>query len=220
MRARDRVVGAAHDRARHAVDEPFERGDELLESAVIVEVVGFDARHDRGLGAEPQERAVALVGFDHEPLASAVRGVGADLVDLAADHEAGLPARAPQDEREHRRGRRLAVGTRDRDRARRRRERGQRRRPMQHGDARRSRAAASSTFRSRDRGRVHDRVGVGGNVLGAVPDAHARRPPQAGEHDRLLDVGAAHLVAHACEQQCDRAHADAADADDVHGAAR
>ncbi len=45
---------------------------------------------------ELEERAVALVGLHHEPLAVVVRGVGADLVDVATDEEASAasPRRA------------------------------------------------------------------------------------------------------------------------------
>ena len=218
MRGGDSIVGAAHDRAGHAVDEAFERRDELLEAAVVVEVVGLDARHDRGLGTESQERAVALVGFDDEPLAAAVRRVGADLVDLAADHEAGLPARA----------RRMSASIDDVVVL-----------PCEPATAIVRRVAASAASAAErcstgdtelarrdqldvslgDRGRVHDRVGVGRHVLGAVADddAHAGRL-EAREHDRVLDVGAAHLVAHAHEQQRDRAHADATHTDDVQAA--
>ena len=54
----------------------------------------------------------------------------------------------------------------------------------------------------RDRGRVHDGVGVGRHVLGAVADVHVDTGRgQAREHRRVLDVGAAHPVTHAREQR-------------------
>ncbi len=86
--ARDRIVGAAHDRTGGRRDEAFEGAHQPGKVAVVVEVVGLDVRHQRGLGPKVQEGAVALVRFDDEPLAVAERGVAADLVDLPADHEA------------------------------------------------------------------------------------------------------------------------------------
>ena len=63
-----------------------------------------------------QERAVALVGLGHEVLAGAVVGVGADLGDLAADDERRVEPGVLQDQRDHRGGGGLAVGAGDRDR--------------------------------------------------------------------------------------------------------
>jgi hypothetical protein len=148
QRRRHRIVGRHHERARDCVGELAERANEPVEVAVMIEVIGFDVRHERRFGREVQERAVALVGLDDEPLAIAVRGVGADFVDLAADDEARMPAGPPQDQREHRRARRLPVRSRDRDGSPGRRERGKRRRPVQHRDVVRL-AVRSSMF---DRG--------------------------------------------------------------------
>jgi hypothetical protein len=153
--------------------------------------------------------------LDDEPLAGAVRRVGAHFVHLTADHEAGLPTRAAQDEREHRRCRRLAVRSGDRDRAAGRGERRQRGRAVQDGDTQLPRGDQLDVS-LRDRRRVHDRVGVRRHVLGSVADAHPyTRGLEARENDRILEVGAAHLVAHTDQQQRDRAHADATDAHDV-----
>ena len=104
-------------------------------------------------------------------------------------------------EREHRRARGLAVRTRDRDRLARRGQRGERGRAVQHRDAALGRGDELDVPQ-RDRGRVHDRVGVGGHVLGPVADVHVdarRREPL--EHGRALDVGAADRVAHAREHR-------------------
>ena len=43
--------------------------------------------------AQPEERAVALVGLDDEPLARVEPGVRPDLVELAADEEARVQVR-------------------------------------------------------------------------------------------------------------------------------
>ena len=171
-------------------------------------MIGLDVRDDRGLRTELQERAVALVGLDDEPLAGAVRRVGADLVDLAADHEARLPARRCAGSarasttswscRANRRPRSCAGSRRAR-----------RARPSGAAPGSpRSRAATSSTFRAGIAVEYTTASASARHVLGAVADVHVHaggREPV--ERDRLLQVGAAHLVTHAREQQRDRAHA-------------
>ena len=52
-----------------------------------------DVGDDRGVEAEPQERAVALVGLDDEPLPGVEPRVRPDLVELAADEEARVQVR-------------------------------------------------------------------------------------------------------------------------------
>ena len=148
-------------RPGHRVDEALERGDERVERAVVVEVVGLDVGDDRGFGRELEERAVALVGLDDEPLAVVVRGVRADLVEVAADEEARaasprragssasiddvvvlpwLPATAIP--------RRVATSAREHLGA------------PEHRDAALAGRASTSGLRRRDRGRHDDRVGV------------------------------------------------------------
>ena len=55
--------------AGHGVEEPLEAVDQRREVTVVVEVVGLDVGDDRVFGVELEERAVALVGLDDEPLA-------------------------------------------------------------------------------------------------------------------------------------------------------
>jgi hypothetical protein len=76
-----------------------------------------------GLRRELEERPVTLVGLDDEPVAVVVRGVRPDLVQVAADQEARVPAGRPEAQRQHRRHGRLAVAPRDGDRSSRRDER-------------------------------------------------------------------------------------------------
>ena len=103
--------------ARNGGEEALEPGDERGEVAPVRQVIGFHVGDDRGLGRELEERAVALVGFDDQPLAVVPRRVRADLVEVATDEEARVPIGLAQDQREHRRRRGLAVAPRNRDRA-------------------------------------------------------------------------------------------------------
>ena len=61
--------------------------------------------------------AVALVGLDDEPLPARPLRAGADVGDVAADDEARPQARLGEDQHQHRRRGRLAVGAGDRERA-------------------------------------------------------------------------------------------------------
>ena len=90
----------------------------------------------------------------------------------------------------------------DRDRAPGRRERGQRGRRGAAPGSRARRAATSSTFVARDRGRVHDRVGVGGTCSARLPTCTST-PAAASRSSTadVLEVGAADRVAHAREQR-------------------
>ena len=153
----------------------------------------------------------------HSPSPNAA--LRADLVDLAADHEARLPARAAQDQREHRRGRGLAVRSGDRDRAPRRRERGERGRAVQHRDAelvarRRARRsvrgiAVEYTTASASAGTCSARL----PTCTSTPAAASRSSTAVLLMSEPLTVWPMRA-----STQRDRAHARAADADDVHAA--
>ena len=135
-----------------------------------------DVRDDRGLEPEPEERAVALVGLDDEPLPGVEPGVGPDLVELTADEEA----------RVHTRQRMINViidvvvvlpwvpatpSPPHRD------DPGERIGARQHGDPRALRGDDLDV--SAGHGRAdHDRVGVGRHVRGDLGD-EALDPEQA-----------------------------------------
>ena len=97
---------------------PSHRSKELLhlrtgaELGVVVEV---DVRHHRHLRAQRKDRPVRLVSLDHEPPLPRA-GVRAELGHLAADDPARVTAGRAQRERDHGRGRRLAVRAGDDDR--------------------------------------------------------------------------------------------------------
>ena len=217
---RDRVVRAHDARAGYAPQEVLERAGQARETAVVVEMIGFDVGDDRRVRFELEERPVALVGLDDEPLAVVVRRVRPDLVDVAADQEAGMPSRGAQDQGEHRGGRGLAVAPRHRDRPPGRDESAQGLGPAQDGDAALAGGGDLGVGR-RDRRRHDDRVGPVGHV-GAVV-THRRRDTEqleAGQGGRRLQVRAAHVVTHPREHLGDSAHPRSADTDDVDPARR
>ena len=197
--------------------------DERVEPAVVIEVVGLDVRDDRGRRARcagtcrrsrrPRRRATSP-----SPYAAFVP----TSLSSPPMRKLGLPARLAQDQREHRRRRRLPVRTGDRDRVGA--SRRSRRAPgaVQHRGCRAaSRAATSSGFPSGTAVEYTTASASSGTCSRPVADAHVDAGrAQPVEDRRVLDVGAAHAMAHAGEQQRDRAHPDAGDADDVHGARR
>ncbi len=188
-----------------------------LRGAVVVEVVGLDVRHDRGVRAVEQERAVALVGLGHEHVAAAVVGVRAGLVEAAADREGRVRPAVLQGDREHRGRRGLAVGAGDRDGAAPGHHRGQRRGARQH-------QAAGGAGRGQfgvglpDRGGDHDGVGIA-DLLGLVPDVHpGAERAQRGQRGGVLGVAAGDGDAAGQQDPRDAGHAGPADADEVHPA--
>ena len=213
-----RVVGAEHHRALDPVDEPAEGVLEPVHVAPVPEVVDVDVRDDRRVQPEAEERAVALVGLDHQPLPGVEPRVRPDLVELAADEEAGVQVRGPQDERDHRRGRGLAVRPRDSE-------------GTPGGDDAGERVGAREDrdagplgrddldVRPRHRGAEHDRVGVGRNVVrGLGHEALDAEQPEPLEARVLVQVRATHAVTELGEDRRVRAHARAPDAHDVDAA--
>ncbi len=86
-RGRGRIVAADDRDGRGRGEETAERRNEALEGSVVVEVIRLDTRHDGDLALQLEERPVALVGLDDEPLPRVPHRPGTDLVDLAADDE-------------------------------------------------------------------------------------------------------------------------------------
>ncbi len=164
---------------------------------------------------ELEQRAVRLVGLDHEPLARPPAGVRAGRADLATDQVAGVHSASAQRVDDHARRRRLAVGARDRDR-----------RPQPCDLAQQVGAVQLAQpplprgrplgIVGRDRAREHELCAfrhVGGVVReGGEPGAReVRRVGRA--------VGAADLRAKLAGNDCEAAHAGPADADKVQPAA-
>ena len=211
-------------RRRRLGEEPFEPRLQLLPPAPVLEVVGLDAGDQRDLGAELEERAVALVGLDDEPptvTAAAGRRVPDGVpagAQLAADDERRPETGLAEHEREHRRRRRLAVASGDGDRPPLRADPGEGVGPPQERDAAPERLG-DLDVRVGDRRRPRDGLDIRADVLGTLPhrdlDTEGAQPV---EHRRLLDVAAGHLVPHGGEHRRDRGHPRPGGADDVHGA--
>ena len=111
------VVGADDEEpvGRDPVDEGVEGGAVGLGGAVVVEVVGLDVGDQCGVRRVDEEGPVALVGLGDEQLAAAVVGVGAGLVEVAADGEGRVGAAVLEGDGQQRGRGGLAVGAGDRD---------------------------------------------------------------------------------------------------------
>ena len=108
----------AHDREaveRQVSDQRQERLLDRVESLEVVEMLGIDVGDDGDVGGQLQERAVALVGLDHHPVAVAEPRVGAVGVDDAAVDDGRIEAGGVEQGRDQRRRRRLAVRAGDGD---------------------------------------------------------------------------------------------------------
>ena len=125
LHRRERV--AAHD-LRHLGEPALEHRLHLGPRAELGVVVEIDVEDDGDLRPERLDRPVGFVTFDHEPAGPRAR-VAPELRHVAADDERRVPAETVEDERDHGRGRRLAVRTGDDDRRLRRHELGEERGP-------------------------------------------------------------------------------------------
>jgi hypothetical protein len=187
-----------------------------------VVVVELDVRHDRDLGMQRQERAVGLVGLRDQPLPCSPSRVGAQVADLAADDPRGIHARRAQRNRDHRRGRGLAVGARDADDAPGRCDLAEQVGARAVGQTTLARRDALGVVR-RDRRRVHDLdVVARGDVLGAMADDRAdagllEQPLGVG---RPRAVGPRHLRAQRMRRERIGAHPGPAHADQMQAAVR
>jgi len=78
-------------------------------------VVWLHVGDDGNLGPIDEKRPVALIGFGHEDVTSAVVSVGAVPGELSSDGERRVDSTVLQCDHQHRRRRGLAVGASDRD---------------------------------------------------------------------------------------------------------
>ncbi len=195
-------------------DQRQKRVLDRVESLEMVEMLRVDIGDDDDIGGQLEKRAVALVGFDHHPVACPEPRIGPVGVDDAAVddgrvHPGGVDQRGDQ----RRRGG-LAVRAGDRDAA---------LEPHQLGE---HLGAANDRNASRarrdkfgivalDRGRDDDDRG-GAEIRRSVADEHRRAPlAQALNIGVVGRVGALHLVANVHQHLGDPRHADAADPDEV-----
>ena len=202
---------------RQVLDQREKRVLDRVEGLEVVEVLGIDVGDDRDVGGQLQERAVALVGFDHHPVAGPEPGVRAISVDDAAVDD-GRVETGRLEQRRHERGRRrLAVRAGDRDAL---------LEPHELGEH-----FGAANDRNAPRAR-RDELGIVALHGGGNDDHRGRaeiRRVVADEHRRALlaqalDIGvvaqvrALNLAAKIDEHFRDARHADAADADEVDGA--
>ena len=176
-----------------------------------------DIGDDAYLGGELQEGAVRLVGLDHHPLAPADTRIGAPVIDDAAGNHGGVEPAAFEQAGDQRCGRGLAVGAGDGDGGAWAHQLGQHLGAADDGDA-----ALLGGFEFRiaglHRGRDHESgraVDIGRVVANQAADVAGA---QAIEIGAVLEVAALHGVAAGMHHLGDGAHADAADADDMHEA--
>jgi len=168
---------------RHVLDEIAERVLHGVESLEVIEMFRIDIGDDGDIGRQFQERAVALVGFHHHPLAGAEPGVGAIGIDDAAIDHGRIEIAGIEQGRDHRGRGGLAVGARDGDAALQPHQLGQHFGAAHHRNALRPRRHQFGIV-ALDRGRHHQHIGAV-DVFGLVAD---------GDGDALVaqtaDIGA------------------------------
>lgn len=211
------LIGGDHQGATgdDLVGERLERLVDLVHRGVVRVVVQLDVEDDRDLGVVLLEAAVALVRLGDEDRALAVRGVGAEVGEVAADGVRGVEVQLGQGDGQHRRGGRLAVRTGHRDGAQPAHERGERVGAVDDGDRQLGGAQQLRVVGADGAGDDHAR-GVVRQMSGGVPDVDGRpQRPQCLGGTRLLGVAARDLGAALGEDLRDARHSGAADADEV-----
>ena len=166
-------------------------------------------------GRELEERAVAFVGLGDQVLRFAEAGVGAHGIHASADHDGGIEAAGGKHGGDHRGGGGLAVHAGDRDAVLQAHQFGEHLGARNDGNVR---GAGRGDFGIVGANRRADDNHFGaGDVVGAVAfeDDRAERGQTLGDR-RGLQVGAGNLVAEVEQDLGNAAHADAADADEVH----
>ena len=178
-------------------------------------MLGVDIGDDGDVGRQLQERAVGFVGLHHHPVAGAQPRIGAVGVDDAAIDHGRVEAAGIEQRGDQRGGRGLAVGAGDGDAAFQPHQLGQHLGAPHH---RQALGARGHQFRIvlLDGGGDHQHVGAV-DVLGLVADgdldALVAQPLDVGA---VGHVGAGDGIAEIGQHLGDPAHADAADADEMH----
>ena len=187
---------------------------DLVEAAIMIEMLGIDIGDHRDRAVKPQEAAVAFVCLDDHPLTVAEAGVGTILVDDAAVDHSRVDTAGIEHRRDHRGRRRLPVGASDRNR------RFQPHQLGQHfGPAYQRNPAGQRRFDFRiaalDGGRRdHHRCAL--NILRTMADFHVNAlRAQTFDDIALGNIAALHLITEIVHNLGDAGHADAADADEM-----
>ena len=180
-------------------------------------MIGIDVGDHRDQRIQAQEAAVAFVGFGHQPLAAAQARIGAGGEQLAADDEGRIDAALAQHARGQRRGGGLAVRAGHGDAA------AEAHQLGQHLGARHDRDALRARFHQfgvvvLDRA-GHDHA-IGAQHVGrGMAAMHGGAQLGQAARDRVVGViRTRHLVAERAQHLRYTAHADAADADEMHAA--
>ena len=88
---------------------------QLLDSAVVIEMIGFDIGNHGDSRRVMVKRAAVLIGLENQPGVRAARRVAGQIGGFAAQHIADIAPRGAGGDRQHRRGRGLAVRAADGD---------------------------------------------------------------------------------------------------------
>ncbi len=179
---------------------------DALDRAVVVEVVDIDIGEDRAVQRQLEMGAVALVGFDDEPIATGPLCSGTHVGDVATDHETRAQICFGQNQHQHRRGRGLAVCSGDGDRLGLGTDRCQHACPAEHRDAQ-SAGLVELVQVGRNCRRRSDSVAAD-DVRSFVSDVHGHTGrPQPIEHLAFAQVDSRHVMTHLGQGQRDRTHA-------------
>ena len=197
---------------RDLIDELGEGGFDFIDPAgVVVEVLAVDVGDDGEDGRELQERAIALVGLDHEELAGPETGVAAAHgADASADNDCGVKSGVDEDGRDHRRRGGLAVAAGDCDAELQPHEFGEKFASGNYGDADPP-GFLNFGVGLIDGGADDERLGSFDVLRGVAFDDAGAAGGKTLRDWRELHVGAGDLVAEGQQDLGDAAHADAAD---------
>ena len=205
-----RVVRAGQHHPADPQAERGERGLDVRQARVVVQVVGLDVGDDREVGRQQQERPVALVRLGHEVQAGSVLRAEPGLGEDPADDVAGVGSALAQHRGEHGGGGGLAVRPGDRDHPAADHDRGERGRPVHHPHPAPGRLGQFRVVRADGAGH-HQRV--------AGADVHAGTElAQLAEQRGIPRVAAGHADAAGQHDARDAGHAGPADAGEVHPA--
>ncbi len=216
-RGQIRVVETGDDAAveRHLVGEVDERLLQVVEPAVVFEMLAIDVRNHRHRRKQFEKRSVAFVRFHHHQLAAAESRVAAERAQPPANHRRRIEAGAFEHQRDHRGRRRLAVRPRHRDGEAKAHQLREHLRPRNHRNLPRARFAHFGIRRPHRRRRHHHVCVADVRRVVSVRDANPQRP-QPVRDGRPLLVRSRDRVPEIGQQLGDPAHADAANPDEVH----
>ena len=213
-----RMVDAGHAQSveRDIAEEDLELAMHVLDGLEVVEMLGVDVGDDADLARNLDEGAVGFVGLHDHPLAVAEARVRSPLVDDAAGDHRRVEPRGLEDMGDERCRSGFSVRSRHRHGGIEAHQLGQHLGAANDGVALGA-GGLELGIRAFDGGRDDD-VARADQVDGIMPDEHADAlEAQAPDVGAVLLIAALHGVALGVQDLGDGAHADAADAENVHG---